>query len=344
MIRNVDECGYSFKNGSYDGAAGDKDGLIIDGANWLVKYPKNIGNLERTGGASYSTSPLSEYIGSHIFDILGFPVHETMLVERRLKIAVACKDFEGIDERLTEIRTIKNHDNEKLGEELGIEFHATGSSHVVDLNELLLHLRNNDAFFNVPNIEDRFWEQAVVDVFINNNDRNNGNWGIIKSNNGADRLAPVFDNGGCLQTKISEEKITNMLLNPVLTKKNACNTQTAYGENGHAYSTQKFMDFWDKEPGLAKAIKKVVPLIKDKKEKIFEFINGIDEKHILNNGQEVYVCSKNRKDLYILQLQTRYNNLLLPYYEKVLNQSKLLNEGIENSEQEDLHRNLRRGR
>ena len=101
MIRNVDECGYSFKNGSYDGAAGDKDGLIIDGANWLVKYPKNIGNLERTGGASYSTSPLSEYIGSHIFDILGFPVHETMLVERRLKIAVACKDFEGkVDDAL----------------------------------------------------------------------------------------------------------------------------------------------------------------------------------------------------------------------------------------------------
>jgi len=75
-IINLDNCEFSRKNGTYGGAAGNKDGVIYNGKFWLIKYPKNIIGLERTGEASYSTSPLSEYLGSHIFDILGYDVHE----------------------------------------------------------------------------------------------------------------------------------------------------------------------------------------------------------------------------------------------------------------------------
>ena len=42
----------------------------------------------------------------------------------------------------------------------------------------------------------------MSDIFINNNDRNNGNWGILRNKDGVDRLAPIFDNGGSFQTKI----------------------------------------------------------------------------------------------------------------------------------------------
>lgn len=31
---------YSNRNGSYGGAAGDKDGIVINGESWLAKYPK----------------------------------------------------------------------------------------------------------------------------------------------------------------------------------------------------------------------------------------------------------------------------------------------------------------
>lgn len=221
MIINLDNCEYSDKNGMYGGAAGDKDGIIYDGCNWLIKYPKYIGDMERTGGAIYSTSPLSEYIGSHIFSILGFPTHETMLVERKSKIAVACRDLENDEEHLIELRTLKNHQNEEMMTRMGIEFHSTGSNHVVDIDELFLHLENNDILKNIPGIRQRFWEQAVVDIFINNNDRNNGNWGIIRCKGKPDRVAPVFDNGGCMQTKLSEEKIARLLKDPDLIKKNA---------------------------------------------------------------------------------------------------------------------------
>ena len=30
---------YSNRNGSYGGAAGDKDGILINGESWIAKYP-----------------------------------------------------------------------------------------------------------------------------------------------------------------------------------------------------------------------------------------------------------------------------------------------------------------
>ena len=70
-IYDLDIYNESDKNGAYGGAAGRKDGIIIDGEKWLIKYPKNLSQMEGSN-ASYSTAPLSEYLGSHIYKIIGF--------------------------------------------------------------------------------------------------------------------------------------------------------------------------------------------------------------------------------------------------------------------------------
>lgn len=315
-IVNLDNCELSRKNGAYGGAAGNKDGIIYNGEYWLVKYPKNIIGLDRTGEASYSTAPLSEFIGSHIYNLLGYDVHETMLAARTGKIVVACKDF-AVEDDLMEIRTIKNHANDELAQLLEEEFVSTESNHIVVLKELLLHLNNNSILKNVDGIKERFWEQAVVDIFINNNDRNNGNWGILRSKflNQEDRIAPVFDNGGSFQTKLSESKIENLLKNPELLNTNASNIQTAYGINGHALSASRFLDLHTEKDGLEKAIAKVVPNIEKNMNNIKSFIMDIPETYKFEDGRNVIVCSENRKQLFILQLQARLVNLLLPYYE-----------------------------
>ena len=53
--------------------------------------------MNRVTGISYVTSPLSEYIGSHIYEILGYDVHKTILGicndGKRNKVVCACKDF-----------------------------------------------------------------------------------------------------------------------------------------------------------------------------------------------------------------------------------------------------------
>ncbi len=166
MIRiiNLDDCPLSMKNGTYGGAAGNKEGILYDGEFWLVKYPRNIKSLQRTGEASYSTSPLSEYIGSRIFSILGYDVHETFLGERNDKLVVACKDF-AVRDILLEIRTIKNYANKELAELLEASFSETGSAHLVNIEELLLHLQHNSILKQVEGIQERFWEQAVIDIY-----------------------------------------------------------------------------------------------------------------------------------------------------------------------------------
>lgn len=317
-IIQLTDCPLSIKNGIYGGAAGNKEGILYHEELWLVKYPKCIRTLQKTGSASYSTAPLSEYIGSQIFHILGYDVHQTFLGERNDKLVVACKDF-AVHSLLLEIRTIKNYANKELSELLEESFSETESKHIVNLEELLLHLHHNPILQHVPAIQERFWEQAVIDIYINNNDRNNGNWGILRNTDGIDSLAPVFDNGACLQTKISEEKISAILADRSKAIKNACNTQTAYGINGHALSSMKFLDLYEVHSGLRNALRKTIPVIRQKEEQIANMICSIPEKHTLQNGSEIDVCSKNRKDLYLLQMHSRLQNLLEPYYEKTGN-------------------------
>ena len=45
-----------------------------------------------------------------------------------------------------------------------------------------IHLSFNPVLQCIPDIVDRFWEQVIVDALINNNDRNNGNWGVLYEN------------------------------------------------------------------------------------------------------------------------------------------------------------------
>ena len=85
--------------GLYGGLSGSKYGILIDGVRWMVKFPENTkhfpGREKRNHHIpSYTSSPVSEYIGSKIYESLGIPVHETMLGYRDGKIVVACRDFD----------------------------------------------------------------------------------------------------------------------------------------------------------------------------------------------------------------------------------------------------------
>lgn len=51
---------------SYGGHGGSKRGIVIDNEKWLLKYPKSTQSMN-VEGLSYTTTPLSEYIGSHIY-------------------------------------------------------------------------------------------------------------------------------------------------------------------------------------------------------------------------------------------------------------------------------------
>ena len=92
----------------YGGRAGQKEGILIEGEPWIAKYPRTTRDLAGKHLPSYTSSPVSEYLGSHIYELLGIPVHETMLGYRAGKIVCACRDFTFPNARLFEFKEIKN--------------------------------------------------------------------------------------------------------------------------------------------------------------------------------------------------------------------------------------------
>lgn len=99
MIKIIDftNSKLSPRNLEYGGRAGEKKGIIYNNEYWFLKYPKNTSVMNNIKGLSYVTSPLSEFIGSNIYKILGYDVHETLLGicfdGKRYKVVCACKGF-----------------------------------------------------------------------------------------------------------------------------------------------------------------------------------------------------------------------------------------------------------
>lgn len=312
-IYNFENLEYSNRHGMYGGMAGDKDGVKMFDDFWILKYPKSTKSMVGQQLDAYTTSPLSEYIGSHIYHILGIPVHETLLGIRNNKLVVACKDFCEQRGSLMEIRTVKNAAHKEL-EAKGIETFISQTGDVVNLEELLFHLENNSILKKVPDIKERFWNMYVVDVFINNNDRNNGNWGVLciedKNHNIIYKTAPVYDNGNSFETKMSEEKVLQLCNNEKEAQIRAIGSRTAYTLNNKIVSAKKALFLENQD--LQQAIQNIVPKIETKMNEICNMILNIPEKVILKENTVISVCSNARKKLYISALKDRYKYILNP--------------------------------
>ena len=309
QIIDLNKCELSDRNGMYGGKNGSKEGILINDEYWIIKYPKSTRAMN-VKGLSYTTSPLSEYIGSHVYEILGYDVHKTVLGKRNNKLVVGCKDFCALAGDLREIRTLKNIYNEHLEQLLEVELDKTCSSHMVDLKELLIHLDNNPILSIVPDIKTRFWDCVIIDGFIKNNDRNNGNWGLLYENKEY-KIAPIFDNGACLSPKLTDEKIRDMLSDEDKFLNSSLNIVTAYGMDGHQLNLSKMFKL--SIPELKQALLRVYPKIVENMDKIIEMINNIP-----SSDKNLVVISDERRMFYIKGLQNRLEKVIEPEYNRIL--------------------------
>lgn len=183
----------------YGGRAGQKEGILIDGEPWIAKYPRTTRDLKGRHLPSYTSSPVSEFIGSHIYESLGIPTQTTSLGYRNGKIVCACKDFTHPNKRLFEFNEIKNalsDDDEGFSS-------APSDGESIYLNDVLAAIETSDLLSNIPGVKERFWDMFVVDAFLKNPDRNNGNWGVVMTPSMQYELAPVYDLGSSLFSKRS---------------------------------------------------------------------------------------------------------------------------------------------
>lgn len=64
------------RNKAYAGANGSKISIIYNGDQYMLKFPPVP---RKSSDMSYTNSCISEYIGSHILNMLGIKTEETLL-------------------------------------------------------------------------------------------------------------------------------------------------------------------------------------------------------------------------------------------------------------------------
>ena len=197
------------RQGGYIGANGKKIPVEYENEVYMLKFP---GVAKINDNMHYTNGGISEYIGCHIFDEIGIPVQKTLLgkylVNGEYKLVVACKDFTFIEEiddtiELMDFVATKNTviDSPRSGK-------GTELADVLDAINMQSRL-------DPEIVLKRFWDMFVVDAFIGNWDRHNGNWGMlyVKKTDTVLGLAPVFDCGSSLYPQADETIMKSVLAN-----------------------------------------------------------------------------------------------------------------------------------
>lgn len=186
----------------YGGATGSKIGVWYDGNLYMLKTQQNVKQRNfKNVEISYANDPISEYIGSNIYNLCNIPAHETILGEYKGKICVLCRDY-SYPNRVIEFKEWRN----QIMDESITQHHSGMSSRIGSIMEVI----NAVDVFNKDAVKQRFWDMFVIDALIGNTDRNNGNWGFFIPNNILE-LYPVYDCGACLNNKKSDEQLNALL-------------------------------------------------------------------------------------------------------------------------------------
>lgn len=176
--------------------AEDKAQITINGKRYIMKFQRN-------SEVGLTFSHVSEYLGSHVFELLKIPVQETYIGTYNGKNIVLLKHFC------------------KDGEIL-VHFNAIGESSLEEDKEMYQYsyediqrmLNDNKKSTNVQETVDRFWDMFIVDALNGNFDRHGGNWGFIKKDNKY-KIAPVYDNGSSMYPKLNTDEKINAVLDSV---------------------------------------------------------------------------------------------------------------------------------
>ena len=178
-----------------------------------------------------------------------------------------------------------------------------------NINEIIFQLDHNAVLSKIDNAKERFFEVLIIDMLINNNDRNEDNWGVIKFKDSNDyKLAPIYDCGNSFYGKASDDKINILLQDELKLRSSALNGITAY-EDDEEKRISNLQILNVNNDDLNKAIIKVYELVNDRLNDIIIFINEIP-----NEYNELIVMSNNRKQYYIETMKLRIEEILRPKY------------------------------
>lgn len=278
------------KLNNYKGSEKKKT-LIYENKKYLVKFPDPI--REKNKNISYINNAFSEYIGSNIFKIVGFPTQNTILgiykYNEKEKIVCACEDFTDSNKTLYEFENLALSTNP----DKKIETELSDILNVLDENKIIYSTK----------IKEKFWDMFIIDALIGNTDRHNGNWGFLVDNKtNKIEFAPIYDCGSCLNPMIDDDEIKKLQDNDI--KNLAINCYSCLKENGKKINYMTYIKECKNEE-CNKAILRVFKNIKI--DEINKFIDGIS------------CMSNERKEFYKKIINIRYK-IIKEVYNKINNE------------------------
>ncbi len=281
----LDFTNYKLSKKFYGGSE-KKIGIVFGDSLFMLKFQKKT-------PFGLRNNTISEYLGSHIYQMLGFTCHDTFLGIYKGENVVACKDFMTNGYQFVPFNDV----GESTIEEDKEEYQYTYD----DIVELL---QANKKLTNVEETVSSFFEMYIVDALIGNFDRHGANWGFLKKDNQYS-LAPVFDNGSCLFPNLNDEdemlKIINDEEQIDLRVYKFPTSQIKLNNNKSSYfeviSSLQFEE-------INKALIKIYPMIN--LGKIFNLIDDIS------------VISDIHKTFYKTMIKNRYEKIIKYSYMKLL--------------------------
>ncbi|MEG2377401.1 MAG: HipA domain-containing protein [Clostridia bacterium] len=272
---------------SYDGANGCKLGIRYNSEVYMLKF---AAHATRNSNLHYSNSCISEYIGSHIFSLLGIPAQETLLGTYKVPTSesvtvVACKDFTQDGTILQSFTSVKNR-----------MIISKPKKSATDLDDVLKCI-TQQPLVDLETVLCRFWDMFIIDAFIGNWDRHNGNWGFLY-NRKTDTctLAPVFDCGSSLYPQADETLIQKILSDQSEIDFRVYKVPlSAFTQESHKINYFEYISSLNNE-GCNRALARIVPLI-----------NMKDIKQLINSVSGV---TQLQKTFYIQMLEERKQKIL----------------------------------
>jgi len=282
---------------AYNGANGKKIAVEYEGKEYMLKFPPSA--QKKPTDLSYTNSCISEYLGSHIFNMLGIKSQDTLLgtfmVSGKVKVVCACRDFTSDGSVFYDFCSIKNTiiDSEHNGNGTELE----------DIMESI----EKQTFVNPKILSDYFWDVFVVDALLGNFDRHNGNWGFLVNRDTGDcEIAPVFDCGSCLLPQADEKVMKLVIENEAEMNTRVYNFPTsAVKLNNQKINYYKFIES-RKNKDLNEAILRMVPRID-----MDEISQLIDSTPYISDTQ---------KQFYKTYIGARFDKILVPVYEQLMDE------------------------
>lgn len=269
---------------AYGGANGIKKGILFNGKPYMLKISNRKNDI-------YTNSVISEYLCSKIFNILEFDTQEVILGKifdnNKEKLCVACKDFKQKGEYLYEFLTIKNSFTSE---------NSNGSG--TELSEILSAIEQQN-FCDSKEVLEFFWDMFIVDAYLGNFDRHNGNWGfLVNEEKNTKRIAPIYDCGSCLYPQATDENLKEFLEDEKeIEKRIYIFPNSAIKENGEKINLYNFLKS-TKNNECINSLNKITLRISKKENEI-------------NNLIDTLPISDVRKHFYKYILHKRYEKLLL---------------------------------